>query len=214
MKKRHGKKITYRGVIHLIQKLAYKIRKKFFQGQFKNEIEEAKFEYGLLLFIETLLDILGFIVIGLSFGCLDHLTVYLLTFAVVRLNAGGYHAKTFMGCFATISAMALVSIGIMTYYNGPLFVYLTLGVLSGVMIMIMAPLDSISKPLSEKQKRRCKVKTVYFTISTITLSFVLYVLGSIDGFKMMSLALIGQMLSMIPIFYKYKKGENYYENVI
>lgn len=197
----------------MIQKLAYKIRKKFFQGQFKNEIEEAKFEYGLLLFIETFLDILGFIVIGLIFGHLGLLTVYLLTFAVVRLNAGGYHAKTFMGCFATISVMALASIGIMTYYNGPLFVYLTLGVLSGVLIMIMAPLDSVSKPMSEKQKRRCKVKTFYFTIITMTLSFVLYVLGYLDGFKMMSLALMGQMLSMIPIFYKYKKREEYYEKV-
>ncbi|MBF4694991.1 accessory gene regulator ArgB-like protein [Fusibacter ferrireducens] len=198
----------------MIQKLANRIRKKFFQGQFKDEIEEAKFEYGLLLFIETLLDILGFIVIGLLLGCLDHLAVYLLTFAVVRLNAGGYHAKTFIGCFATITVMALTSVGILTYYNGPLFVYLTLGVLSGGMIMIMAPLDSISKPLSERQKRRCKVKTLYFTTGIMALSFVLYVLGYLDGFKMMTLALMGQMLSMIPIFYKYKKGEKYYENVI
>ncbi len=201
-------------MIHLFQKLAHKIRKKFFQGQLKDEVEEAKFEYGLLLFIETLFDIIGFIVIGLVLGCLDHLAVYLLTFAVVRMNAGGYHAKTFIGCFATISVMALASIGIMNYYTGPLFAYTTLIVISGVLIMIMAPLDSISKPLSEKQKRRCKTKTFYFTIGTMALSFVLYVFGFNDWFKMMSLALTGQMLSMVPIFYKYKRGEKYYEKVI
>ncbi|GAU75818.1 accessory gene regulator B [Fusibacter sp. 3D3] len=198
----------------MIQALAKQIRVSFFQKQLKNEIEQAKFEYGLLLFIETGLDIIGFIVIGYIFNCLDHLAIYLITFAMVRMNAGGHHAKTFVGCFLTTSVLALASVGIMTYYSGPHFIYFALGILSSAMIIMMAPLDSISKPLSRKQKRRCKVKTVYFTISVMALSFALYIFGFTDGFKMMSLAIGAQMLTMIPIFYKYKKGEKNYENVI
>lgn len=200
-------------MIHLIQTLAKKIGQHFFKDQLKNEYEQAKFEYGLLLFIEILLDIIGFVILGLLFDCLDLLVVYLTTFGIVRMNAGGYHAKTFIGCFLSISGLALVSIEIMSLYSGHHFTYLILGVLSGALIMIMAPLDTETKPLSDKRKQKCKVKTIYFTLATIMISIFLYVLGYSEGFKMMSLALLGQMLTMIPLFYKYKKGEKYYEKL-
>lgn len=200
-------------MIRLIQALAKKIGQHFFKDQLKNEYEQAKFEYGLLLFIEILLDIIGFLILGLLFDCLDLLVVYLTTFGIVRMNAGGYHAKTFIGCFLSISGLALVSVEIMSLYSGHHFTYLILGVLSGALIMIMAPLDTESKPLSDKRKQKCRVKTIYFTLATIIISIILYVLGYLEGFKMMSLALLGQMLTMIPLFYKYKKGEKYYEKL-
>ena len=200
-------------MIRLIQALAKKIGQHFFKDQLKNEYEQAKFEYGLLLFIEILLDIIGFVILGLLFDCLDLLVVYLTTFGIVRMNAGGYHAKTFIGCFLSISGLALVSVEMMSLYSGHHFIYLILGVLSGALIMIMAPLDTESKPLSDKRKQKCKVKTIYFTLATIMISIILYVLGYSEGFIMMSLALLGQMLTMIPLFYKYKKGEKYYEKL-
>ncbi len=200
-------------MIYLILTISKKIRHHFFKEQFKTEVEQAKFEYGLLLFIEILLDLIGFIMVGLFFNCLWPLFLYLMTFGIVRMNAGGYHAKTFIGCFLSITGLALASIEIMNVYTGHDFTYFILGVIAGALIMMMAPLDTESKPLSKKHKQRCKKKTIYYTLGIMLMSFILYKVGYIEGFIMMSLALFGQMLTMIPLFYKYKKGENDYEKV-
>ena len=57
------------------------------------------YEYGLTLLIGTIGKIIGFIIIGVLTGLLKEILVFIIFFSGLRLQAGGYHAKTALNCF-------------------------------------------------------------------------------------------------------------------
>src|SRR5690606_22865170 len=73
--------------------------KKLFDSNIINEEDMEVYEYGLTLLIGTISKIIGFIIIGLLTGLLMEILVFIIFFSGLRLQAGGYHAKTVLNCF-------------------------------------------------------------------------------------------------------------------
>lgn len=187
-------------MIHLIHVIAKNITNEFFVNRLETEIDKAKFEYGLVLFIEIVLDIIGFAILGMLFGNMALLAVYLIAFAVARMNAGGYHAKTFLGCFITIAILALASIHIVSHIGGDSVLYIILAGISGAIIVAIAPVDSAEKPLGTQHRRRLRKKTLNSILSLVVLCILLNALGFKAGTCTICMAIIGQMLSMMPVY--------------
>lgn len=114
--------------------------------------------YGLQLILNTVLKGTGILLIGAIAGCVSDVLICMLTFCSMRYMAGGYHARTHIGCFlammvpcllpavlkeAGISCISLIWTGMLIY--------------SGYEILRYAPRNSIVNPITDcrilKRKR-------------------------------------------------------------
>ena len=131
--------------------------------------------------INAVLDIFGNILVTMVLGLiLNRLWETLIFLAVViplRSFAGGYHAKTSMGCLMLSVLYYLVSIYMPVYCiqmeNGKIHI---LYALSAVIVFVMAPTASVNKPLSKEQERQMHRLTGYmiFFITILYIFFQVY----------------------------------------
>ena len=142
------------------------------------------YQYALEYFLSTIIGILGIITIAtLSIGPI-HGILYLLFFMPIRSVVGGYHAKTYHGCF--FLSMLLFVFGIILYK----FLYMVkFSPLYLIIIMLVIvtyftkqkPIIHSDQPLTTTQIRKNHMLCIIFSITEylglIVLSFLDYPLA-------------------------------------
>ncbi|GAA0774692.1 accessory gene regulator B family protein [Clostridium subterminale] len=159
--------------LKMINKLAVKISKILV----KNDV--VKFDdyeiciYGLEVIFITSLDIIGTLLIGLLLNWLSDTIIFIIFFCLLRINAGGYHAKTPVRCFVLFNILTqgviLLSNNIMIINN--ITIIILLMAITFILILKYAPSDTQNKPLSsmEKKKHRRNSIITFFIQSLIIL---------------------------------------------
>ena len=169
------------------------------------------FQYGLILIIEIIVDFIGYVLIGLAFNCLLEMAVFLSVFAILRANAGGYHAKSAISCFVTSVTFCLLSIYLTKVYPSNNLIFCIIGLISFIIIYLYAPVDSKAKRLSDYRKKICR-RSSFITIILlyIILLYFRFIFINEQYFTSISmLAILVQCLSMLPILNTKKDKEDY-----
>lgn len=170
----------------------------------KNIIKEEDREvycFGLKLFLATVFKALGIMVIAIFTGLIKETVVFILYFSGLRIQAGGYHAKTVLNCFIgtlilVFASIALVKILPMSYQQ----YYILISMVASIfLVFLYAPLESENKPLNREEKiiyRHRSLQTVIIGSIIILFSMVFsdkfIYFGAIasTGFLLESLTLI------------------------
>ncbi|MDU5080293.1 accessory gene regulator B family protein [uncultured Tissierella sp.] len=159
------------------------------------------YRYGLQLLVATILKGLGIAIIGILTGLLKESIIFILFFSSLRIQAGGYHAKTVINCFIGTSMLLFPSIlllKLLPVIYQPYYVLISM-VFSIFFVYLYAPLESENKPLDEEEKilyRRRSLQTVIIGNIIILISmafsdkFVYYAAIASTGFLLESLTLI------------------------
>lgn len=114
-----------------------------------SEEEKEIVRFGLESVEGNLLGIAMTLVIGIGFNRIgDALLLWLLLFPL-RKNAGGFHASTKKRCFLLSALMLILAFMIFSAVEHSNVFYLTSGILSGVVIWILAPIDNSAKKLDK-----------------------------------------------------------------
>ena len=148
-------------------------------------IEEAEnefYEYGLELLLASVLELLAVIVISIFIGKLIFTVLFLLAFCVLRAYAGGYHADSHLKCFLTLLAVYFVFLLMIFLINKEAVTYLSVAfaLISEILIISMAPIESENKPLLVEEKDR--YKKISILIVSIE-SFIVLALFWLDSSK-------------------------------
>ncbi len=129
--------------------------------------EETEEEREIICFgIECLIGDIWGVLLTLGIGiCLHHFweSVILWLFLYpLRINAGGYHAKTRLGCFFVSAIMLTVALTVFTTSSYYLICYLFLFFVFSSFIWWLAPIDNSSKRLDflEKKVYRKRTRTI------------------------------------------------------
>lgn len=170
----------------------------------KNIIKEEDREvygFGFKLFLATIFKVLGIMAIAAFTGLIKEAVVFLLFFSGIRIQAGGYHAKTVLNCFIgtlvlTFGSIALIKILPEIYYQH----YILISMVASIfLVFLYAPLESKNKPLNREEKivyRNRSLQTVIIGSIIILFSMVFsdkfIYFGAIasTGFLLESLTLI------------------------
>lgn len=118
-----------------------------------NDVKRAKISYGLEAVIGLIIKAFIFIVVPFLFGVLIQSVIAMFTIAFLRYASGGIHCKTFIGCLI-VSTTVYVSIGMLArvvIIND--YLYYILNIVSFLIVLLRAPVDSPEKPIKTKQKR-------------------------------------------------------------
>lgn len=129
--------------------------------------DEEVYEYGLQLLLSTVLNAVIALFLAFVSETVIPCLFYLSVFVVMRKSAGGFHAKTHLGCCCILIVVLSCFIGFVKFV--PTEIYITVSgcslIISVVTILMFAPLEHENKPLSDKDKVRLrKISIVYIII--------------------------------------------------
>lgn len=159
--------------------------------------------YGFQSIISTIVDITSILIISTFIGQTSTAAVFLIFFCSLRLNAGGYHASSYLKCLLFISSMTFISIGLVRYLDFTTSIYFIASALifSLVLVIKYAPVDTPNKPLNNNEKKACRQRTLltFFIEGTIVLS--MYFIHSIPAYycSIAVLAIFFESTLLLPI---------------
>lgn len=123
--------------------------------------------YGLKRFSMFFASLLVTLVIGILTGETVELFIFLLLFVPLRIFAGGLHLPSLKLCAVT-STMLIVAIAVFMKYACENFagsaIYMATAVFSALIVMILAPVDTVTKHLYRHEKKRYKIISIALTL--------------------------------------------------
>ena len=161
----------------MINKLSLLIAHKLYCDGKIVEKEIDLYSYGLFVLISQILLFMVTMIFGLLLSCAIESAIFFISFQSIRKFAGGYHASTETRCeiMSTLSILScVVLLRCSKAYDYSSYIIL-LSVLSAVFILILCPLDTPEKPLTQdeyKHFRRISHLILLVISVAIALSFV------------------------------------------
>ena len=168
----------------MIAKFAKKINEILIQKEIVQKEDAELYQYGIENGIVVAGNLLASGIFGIVTGRPGLVLVFLLFYASLRSYSGGCHCKSRIGCF--LISMAILFIPVYTYEpvmkNVPNAVILLIGVLAMVIIIVLAPVESINKPLDEEERRYYARVTHCITALQVCVLIILFCLDLQDYF--------------------------------
>lgn len=114
--------------------------------------------YGLDALLSTLMNLIIILGLGLLLGQFLQTVVFLMSFAVLRVFAGGYHARTRIGCTASFIVIYLSGMALQYYTPAVLMKPLAIGLaaISLVSVFVMAPVEHPNRPFQDNEHQLFK----------------------------------------------------------
>jgi accessory gene regulator B len=132
-----------------------------------SDLELKKMEYGLICIWDEITKIIPYFIVFWLFSVQEYYIIVLIFFCPIRLFTGGYHAKTYWGCFFISFVIFSLIIVIGKYISFDIIILIVSLIISFILVCIYSPVDNINKRIKSKEQR---MKLKYFSI-IITFSF-------------------------------------------
>jgi accessory gene regulator B len=136
--------------MNLTKKISITILDELMLNKAVDEKNYKKALYGFEIIISVLLQTVGLVILGVFIGILDMMIPIALSFAFLRLFAGGYHADTCLKCFAMTLVMCVVGIKLAEFVSTSFASMVIMSVVSLVLVVIWAPVDTFHKRMTER----------------------------------------------------------------
>jgi len=127
------------------------------------DLELKKMEYGLLCFFDEVTKIIPYYIIFYLFSLQQYYVVVFVFFCPIRLFSGGFHAKTYWGCFFISFVTFWVIIIIGKYISINTITSILVLIISVLLVCSFSPVDNINKRIKSKERRN-KLKNFSVTI--------------------------------------------------
>ncbi|MDK2800774.1 MAG: accessory regulator [Clostridiales bacterium] len=138
------------------------------------ELQVKTIQFGLECLLGELFKIIIYLMIFSMFSLTQYFIITMFFFSTLRLIAGGYHAKTYWGCFFVTLLIFGAVVGIGVQFPLPLYVRVLTILVSLILVWIYAPLDHPNKPIiSEVRRKRFKYLSVMLAVLLSGVSFFL-----------------------------------------
>jgi len=138
------------------------------------DLELKKMEYGLTCFFDEVTKIVLYFIIFYLFSLQQYYVVVFVFFCPIRLFSGGFHAKTYWGCFFITFVILCVIIIIGKYITINILTSRLVLIISVLFVYIFSPVDNINKRIKSKERRK---KLKYFSVvTTLLLSLLCYII--------------------------------------
>lgn len=152
----------------MIEIFADQLSKWFVKRNWVETEDTAVFQYGLETILANSLNLVTFFLLAILFHRMLDGMVFLVLFIGIRQFTGGYHAKSYGGCYLTFCFISLVLFILLritpSEWLRPLTILLTL--LGGLMIVLFAPAPNPEKTFSIDQLKRARVISIVLVCVT------------------------------------------------
>ena len=173
-----------------------------------NSTDKEILVYGLTSAIEQGTSILTTAVLGVLFGLLLESLIFLVSFSMIRMYAGGYHCKKPTHCYIMSS---VIMVAILTILKFTPIEYITsisiiLLLLSTATIIRYAPVETSNKPLDEKEQKHYRRKTIQNMVIEYCIILILFI---VQQYRWAYVIILGITITAILVIIQIKiRGES------
>ncbi len=141
---------------------------RFFVSQniVKSEYEEI-YAYGMEILLSTVINGIIVLIIALISGTFLPSLLFFTAFILMRRSAGGYHAKTHIGCMMILAAVHLIFIVLIRIIPEsviPILSYFAIAY-ACISVHLFAPVEHPNKPLNSGDRQKLMVKSLIYILS-------------------------------------------------
>lgn len=144
--------------------------------------KKEEIAYGMELLLSAVITFAVVMVISLAIGRLLECVVFMAFFMPLRIFAGGYHARTHIKCFMVLIVDLLV--GLILLHTSDLFMFvfsIVSVILSIVVITLLSPVVDINYPLSKRQVKRSRKRSLW----VLSIEILIIVIMMLFSMKML-----------------------------
>lgn len=181
----------------MLNRLADKVAGVLSENSIVSKEDKEIYTYGLEVILSTVVNLVVVILLGCIFDFLLPTMLFVLFFAVLRVYAGGYHAKTHFGCIATFTLLYIVNmlLHLFTPEDWKAILSVSLSVIAFISIFIMAPIEHPNRPFEgDEFKRFRKISRV---VSIFELVVVIGFIAFLPGRESIAYTIALAMISVI-----------------
>ncbi len=147
-----------------------------------NEIIEDEdqevYEYGLQLLLSTIFNGVIALAIAIISQSIIPCICFLVTFIIMRQAAGGFHAKTHLGCCCILIAVLIIFVALIKFL--PVEIYILIAIICSIfsitIILVFAPVEHKNKPINEMDRLRLRKQSILFITVIVSIVILLGVL--------------------------------------
>ncbi len=160
----------------MMQTVARKVTYCLIQNERIEQENEEKYIYGVEVVIEKLITYGVLLILALSLKILVPSVLFVLFFALLRGYTGGFHARTYLGCFISTILMYLCCCQVIAPFLIKEKLYIIPGIIiSSIFILLFAPINNPDLNLSAKEIKRCKIGTkLVLMLEVISIAMGIY----------------------------------------
>ncbi len=170
-------------------------------------------EYGLKKVSMLIEDMVFTLICGWVLGVIVESMIFQISFTILRIHVGGYHAKSEHQCkvqsaIVTVLALVLIKeISFMAWYG-----YLAMVMIS-IFIMVNAPVEAKNKPLSVKEKcvNHKKSCIIIVLLNILTGIFAYLHLDFIVIPLIVSIIIVGMFIGIELFLANFRNNESIYK---
>lgn len=155
------------------------------------EAEDAEiYQFGFNQLIFISINLITTVIIGIVFSMLFESIIFLVSYMVVRVYAGGYHAKTQFKCYIISSffiVLALLGVKYIIWEGIASIVAITI---AAIVIYKLSPVETPNKPLDEIETKIYKTKSRQRLVAIYVLCIMAKILDYEVIFKSIAMAII------------------------
>ena len=149
---------------------------KLINQQIVNKRDKELYVYGFQQGTILFLNIITVIVIGAIFNMVLQSIVFMITYCLLRVYAGGYHASSQLMCYMfSIGMIVVVLLGIkLIPWNN--FICYIVTITSSAIILLLGPVEDKNKTLDKEElsvfKKRIRVILTAIVLANLVLLFI------------------------------------------
>lgn len=135
--------------------------------------------HGLSIGLELCFNIITTIILGYLFGMVLESIVFLVSFSFIRTYAGGYHCQKAINCYFLSSGIVILVLTIVKFTPKE-YIFSTSMILLFFLMPIfikLAPMETLSKPFDEEERKYYRKKTVIHLCIECTVILILFLNG-------------------------------------
>lgn len=173
-----------------MNELAKKITNILYEHGYINFSQVDAYIYSFEITIASIVNLFLALILALYFQVFFEAVVYLITFAILRKNTGGFHFNNYILCIGIYWIICVISFAMMKEIHITENLKLLIILLCYIYILIVSPIENKNNPLSSNQIK-------YLTIKIRKIIFFLFMLSIF--LKAKSLYLTSILISAIQV---------------
>lgn len=140
-------------------------------------IDGELYEYAIRIFVQSFINIVLTIIIGIFSNMLKECFCIYLTFIILRKFTGGLHANKYSACLVCstlLIASSLLIINLLISYDTYRSIFLVLLIVSTIIIGLFSPIEHSNKMLNKQEKRIYKFISIFLSLIILFLTLFLF----------------------------------------
>lgn len=135
------------------------------------------YQHGILILIMNIVDTISILLIALIFNKLIIGVFYLIGFCFLRKYAGGYHAKSIIGCYVMTVGFS-IAIFIMSHLcKMPLLIIFIIWGLGSLIICVFAPVQNVNRVLDTIEYEKFRKRAISILCVESLIMWLFFYLG-------------------------------------